>query len=513
MLAKETALQNCGPALVSGTLLTVRRTWFTENCRFDDCLRLGKKISEEPYLFPDPEIFALEHDGPPAPRNNEDLRSALTPVPHTVQSSLAAPREATIFRKRVIRLSNDLKVGSRTRGALEDIIRNGGGGIVDCVAGADIYVGQYRDGPEFVQAYEDGLDIGNLSWLYYLIAHNKWTNPMRRLLHYPVPLKGIPGFEAYNISISNYTGDARVYLESLIKACGAQFTKTMKQDNTHLITGHTSGEKCEAALEWNIHMVNHLWLEDSYAQYNEQSITIKRYTHFPLRTNLGEVMGQTPIDRIALEENFLPMPKKHVRHLSDAKIDHVPQSSVVPQEKKAVYTSKALQNTSHLGEDVPPVDRKEKLSINDTFATPSRNAAGGKENETPLTTGSRASKTAALSKLHDNALDIALYDKERKRVGGVTHGRDRRSGVDELMDGSRSDGESRKRKSADSDEDTDDDDDDETAGIEARPGKKAKTEKKPAIKHRMLLTMYDRWTKSPKVQQEDKVSATLITVS
>jgi hypothetical protein len=385
--------------------------------------------------------------------------------------------------------------------------------VVDSVAGAHIYVGQYRSGPEFVQAYDGGLDIGNLSWLYYLITHNKWTNPMRRLLHYPVPLHGIPGFEAYTISISNYTGDPRVYLESLIKACGAQFTKTMKQDNTHLITAHTSGEKCAAAMEWNIHMVNHLWLEDSYAQYNEQSIAIKRYTHFPPRTNLGEVVGQTPIDRIALEENFLPKPKKHVRHLSDTKIDHVPQSSELPQEKKIEYLGKALQTLSHVGEDVPAVGGKENRSINDTFATPSRNGARGKENATPLTTGSRASKTAALSKLHDNALDIALYDKERKRVGGVTHGRDRRSGGHEQVDESQSDGGDRKRKSGGSDDDTDNDDDDDTSGIDDRPRKKPKTEKKPAIKHRVLLTMYDRWTQSPKSQQEDKISTILTTVS
>ena len=36
--------------------------------------------------------------------------------------------------------------------------------------------------------------------------------------------------------MSNYGGDARLYLENLIEACGAKFTKSMKTENTHLIT-------------------------------------------------------------------------------------------------------------------------------------------------------------------------------------------------------------------------------------------------------------------------------------
>jgi hypothetical protein len=38
------------------------------------------------------------------------------------------------------------------------------------------------------------------------------------------------------ITVSNYGGDARLYLENLIEATGAKFTKSMKAENTHLIT-------------------------------------------------------------------------------------------------------------------------------------------------------------------------------------------------------------------------------------------------------------------------------------
>lgn len=38
------------------------------------------------------------------------------------------------------------------------------------------------------------------------------------------------------ITVSNYGGEARLYLENLIEAAGARFTKSMKAENTHLIT-------------------------------------------------------------------------------------------------------------------------------------------------------------------------------------------------------------------------------------------------------------------------------------
>jgi len=125
----------------------------------------------------------------------------------------------------------------------------------------------------------------------------------------PTPSNGIPSFKEYKISLSNYSGEARIYLENLVKACGAQFTKTMKQDNTHLITAHKGSDKCDAAHEWGTHILNHLWLEESYAQCKEQSITNPKYTHFPPRTNLGEVVGQTQIDRAAVGHFFYPKRK------------------------------------------------------------------------------------------------------------------------------------------------------------------------------------------------------------
>lgn len=203
-------------------------------------------------------------------------------------------------------LSSDLNISSHLRGTLEDLIDSGGGSLTGTVHKADIYICQYRESLDYRIASRAGKDVGNLSWLYYLINHNTWTSPMKRLLHYPISQAGLPGFKNFKISLSNYSGDARILLENLAKAAGGEFTKTMKEDNTHLITAHTVSEKCDAAKEWNINMVNHLWLEESYAKWQIQTISNPKYTTFPSRTNLSEVVGRTPMDRQAVERFFFP---------------------------------------------------------------------------------------------------------------------------------------------------------------------------------------------------------------
>ncbi len=162
------------------------------------------------------------------------------PLPHD-EPGQSGRGKLTVFAKRKVLLSWDLPISNRLRNILNEHIRDGGGEIVDDAEDCDMFIGQYRDGPGYVRAAQSGKDVGNLAWLYHLIVHNEWTSPFRRLLHYPVPRKGIPGFENMRITLSNYGGEARIYLENLITAAGATFTKTMKADNTHLITARKNG--------------------------------------------------------------------------------------------------------------------------------------------------------------------------------------------------------------------------------------------------------------------------------
>jgi hypothetical protein len=484
-------------------LVRVREGWTTSDgitdfTRFDDCLKVGRRISERPYILPDPEILkpVTAEDPIPAARTSQQIRDATSPdpsnmtLPPTIPPHLEPPRAIKAFAGKNVMLDEDLKISSKLRGVITGMIKAGGGDVVSKVDRSDIYVCNYREGDNYVKASQDGKDVGNLSWLYYLITHNIWTNPMRRMMHYPRPKDGIPGFEDYKVSISSYTGEARVYLENLVKATGAEFTKTFKQDNTHLITAHKNSEKCEAAVEWGVMVLNHLWLEESYAKCKKMPTTDPRYTYFPPRTNLGEVLGHTEIDRDAVEKMFFAKNRKPVKPTkSVTQLNDVPASSVP---------------ASRLNSDAParssPVAGKLKAVGDVKTPLPARHI-DGKENQTP---GSRGAKDRALAKMHDAAPDIAKFEKEMKRKGGVIHG-GRRRADDKIEDQSK---KSKSRDSIASKRSIDDVDEDEATEDEATDAptknKKAKKDKLAPIKFRMLVSKDERWNNNDEKASKDK---------
>jgi len=484
--------------------------------RFDDCLKLGKKIDERPYILPDPEILRKRPDDPLNPLyvvENTDLYGASSPQAGPLPTPAGSPspqrRGLRVFMSKRVMLSQDLEIGSRLRGTIEDLIASTGGNVTGSVHKANIFVCHYREGKDYRVASRAGKDVGNLPWLYHLITHNTWTSPLRRLLHYPIARNGLPGFKDLRISLSNYNGEARVYLENLVQAAGGEFTKTMKQDNTHLITAHTVSEKCSAAKEWNINMVNHIWLEESYAKWHIQTLTNPRYTHFPQRTNLGEVVGQTQIDKQAIERYFFPkdydtesadeeghLPRPMQQKDRNVSSRNVPNSSAM-QHSSSAKPHNAGPSRANFSDGPTPKASKDHRRHGEgaTLRTPAtpRFIGEGKENETPSTTGSRGAKDRAVAKLHELAPDIALYEKEKKRAGGVIFGglkisEDRDSNV------------GRKRSTSKDNE----------SGVDDEEGREAKRLKKPREPPlmRLMLSSYQRWVGQLRREDEEKASNT-----
>jgi twin BRCT domain len=412
-------------------------------------------------------------------------------LPHPTDTPASTTRQLSVFNKKKVMLSDDLGLGSRLRKIIEDLIEVGGGTVTTTILKADIYVCHYRQGKDYVIASRTGKDVGNLSWLYYIIIHDEWTSPFRRLLHYPIPRNGIPGFQGFRISLSNYGGEARIYLENLVVAAGGEYTKNMKQDNTHLITARKSSEKCEAAAEWNINMINHLWIEESYAKCEVQSLANPRYTHFPPRTNLGEVIGQTQFDPAVLEKLYFPEDpedsgpeyKRHVRSAMQAKDQNTAVAGKLKTDAVATNTTPTTRNKSK-----PTPSRVIPHAI-----TPSnrRLIGQGKENETPSSTGSRGAKDRALSKLQDMAPDMALYEKEKKRAGGGVWGGKRAA--------DRIDRETPRKRSSSPSEDESDITDEGSRGV-----KRPKTGF-PPIRMRLLITGYKRWLGSFEREEAERV--------
>ena len=460
---------------------------------FDDCLKLGRRIDEQPYMLPNPEILRHSEHGPPKPSESKAIYGAVYPDPSSSQQLPSSIRgELNVFRRKHIMLASDLGIGSHLRGIFETIITSGGGQLAKTVRKADMLICKYREGDEYTLASRLGKEVGNLGWLYWLITNNAWTSPMRRMLHYPLARAGIPDFRNFRISLSNYSGEARVYLENLINAAGAECTKTLKQDNTHLITAHTQSEKCAAAKDWNIHVVNHLWLEESYAKWKVQSVTDVRYTHFPQRTNLGEVVGQTKLDKSALEKNFFASAGTTSNGTATGRPMRPLDRNVVDTRGEPVDTSDAPTTVGPRAKKGRPARSETIERAQEKHRTPatSRFAAIDKENATPGTGSSRKSKEAAAARLQQMTPDIQLYEKERKRTGGVIYGGRRKNDADRVI--------SRKR-SVDETSDTDSAED-----VEERVPKRARSEEQRPTMW-LLVTGYQEWVGKPKVEETQRV--------
>lgn len=395
-------------------------------------------------------------------------------------------------------LSSDLGIGAHLRHTIEDLVKQGGGMITSDVSKANMFICRYRDGFAYRMASRLNKDVGNLAWLYHLITYNTWTSPLRRMLHYPVSRTEIPGFESLKISLSNYVGEARLYLENLIGAAGAECTKTLRQENTHLVTAHDNSEKCNAARDWGLHVVNHLWLEESYAKWKLQPVSDRRYTHFPKRTNLGEVVGQTRLDKAVLEKLFYSsedtkqVPLSPRKGVQDKERNTAATHAPTPMQPPALKAQKNTENVTETKESTPRTAGKaRRLSERERLQTPShaRLTSDGKENDTPSSTSSRKSKDAAASRLHEIAPDIALYEKETKRVGGVIYGGRRVTDEDRVII-------KKKRRSPEPQEESEGDD-----GSEIKRQKKSR----PSIAIRLLVTRYQKWISNVKKEDADKV--------
>jgi hypothetical protein len=473
------------------------------HARFDDCFRLGKRIDEGPYLLPNPEILLKAPEASVKVPASQQLEGAVSTTP-------AGPYETegneklVVFAQKKVMLSWDLPLNNMLRKSITDKITKGDGEVVDEVEDCDMFVCQYRDGDQYVRASQLGKDVGNLAWLYHMMVYNEWTSPFRRLLHYPLPRGGIPGFQDLRITLSNYGGEARLYLENLITAAGATYTRTMKAENTHLITARMHSEKCEAAKDWNIEIVNHFWIEESYAACQARPLNNQRYRHFPPRTNLGEVIGQTSFDEPTLREKYYPGGEEIMDSAA---------------KRKRKINERAQRNALNVGldrdfsvmQDSSPAPARSARKARSTpavgnFATPkTRHVRSGKENDTPsvMSSVSRSAKAQALSKLQDMAPDIALYEKEKKRTAKDGHGVWGGKRAADQLDKERAD----RSSSPASVEEEEVEDEQESK----RPAKRAKVTL-PEVDMRICLTGYKRWVENKTTEEADRVSASVLTL-
>lgn len=297
--------------------------------------------------------------------------------------------KSQLFQNHAFYIGSDLCLSSRMESTIMQIIIDCGGQVTTSFTTEPkptVYIGRYRDGDEYIWASRSHMLVGNLVWLYYMVANKTWTSPLDKLLHYPVPREGVPSLMDKVISITNYYGDGRAYLIELIETLGAKYTRDFSTTNDFLVAGVPEGGKYQAARLWNVHVINHLWLEECFAKWQEMSLSLPQYTHFPRHSEgIFEVLGQQKLDAETLKQFYMTN-----QEIKDEK--NQPSSPAV-----VVNSSPATKRLSESADEDTPM-KKARKSLDSAESTPIRSR--------------RAAASSAAMKLHKNMEDLNVFQKQ-----------------------------------------------------------------------------------------------------
>ncbi|KAL4402454.1 double-strand break repair protein [Malassezia pachydermatis] len=309
-------------------------------------------------------------------------------------SPLERTAQASVLASKVVLLARDVHGGALESHpqlhSLRDRIGRAGGecaptleetvsdeDVRSAVQKADIVVARYRESPEARWAYSQGKTVGTLVWLVKALSSGHMTSPRDRLLHFPYPHTPIPGFSSMTITLTNYTGQARTYLKELIMKMGATFTPEMRPTTNVCVALALQGEKVTKAREWNIPIVNHIWLETCFATWTNQNLAQRSFITFPGAAKLAAVVGRVGIDETSLAPWKTPEAATDDRSPTPA-ADEVPPIAL-PETDAPTPTpppssppeAQADKDETPLDEAMAPIDE----DVGDTEAPPKRAAS------------------------------------------------------------------------------------------------------------------------------------------
>ncbi|KAG0232830.1 hypothetical protein BGX31_005009 [Mortierella sp. GBA43] len=307
------------------------------------CINLRRRLPETIYQFPDPPMLnpdyvpeQVQGDAPQLYVNNLRAASAVL--------NAAPDNHIRCLDRLHIYVANDLTIVQEFKPVMNTRIKEAGGILVNDYSSdtVDIVICRYRAGRTYIKASKDGKTVGSIEWLLHVLQTGELSSPKASLLHYPVPPEYIEGMSSLVISVTNYSGRIREYLKRLIRAAGATYLPTMasrvgSKPTTHLICGNASGEKYQKGNEWNIKVVNHLWLEESFQAWSIQSEARPRFTVFPLHNQLSLVFGAKIL------------PESLDAWINPGDDEGSVQSQIQPSDEASTSTELTLMDISGLG--------------------------------------------------------------------------------------------------------------------------------------------------------------------
>ncbi|KAG1088884.1 hypothetical protein G6F42_020141 [Rhizopus arrhizus] len=271
----------------------------------DDCLRYHHQFPCDLYRLPTPSIY-YQHKPNPA---------TIFKYPQGKQASSLVPSK-DLVRKRplhnqVVYFGKDvqfIKAKEADKQAKEGaeasrqlwytLVQEMGGTVSEDYNPhrVTIVILKYRSSLEYKQAIQDKKCIASCGWISNTYCRGYMCSPLDTLLDYPIPKVGIAGMEKCVIALTGFKGENRTFLNRLIFACGAYFATKLAKDTTYLICGGGYGDKYAELPNYpNVIRVNHLWLEDCYAQFRMIDYrSDRRYTYIPKDNALLEgTVGHT----------------------------------------------------------------------------------------------------------------------------------------------------------------------------------------------------------------------------
>ncbi|KAL0949407.1 hypothetical protein HGRIS_009469 [Hohenbuehelia grisea] len=306
---------------------------------FDDAVRLAvRNLPTADYEWPEPKILqnpttsgAITAEGvKKQDRTNAEKHLLYRTALWTPERAIPAASGKNVWQGKTILLSSTWELPESRREAVYAGIRRSGGVVIALEANggegsleeeaykvdeADVLVTRWRSGRAYIKAMRASKLIGSLSWLFHVQSTGIITMPTTQLLHYPIPKKPIEGFHMHEITVTNYTGDARDYLKRLIHAMGATFTPSMSGRNTVLIAAFMQGTKTDKARSWSIPIVNHTWLEDCFVRWRNLTVGLEKYIVFPEGVDFAVMLGERGLGReVELDADELEAEEEEEAH-------------------------------------------------------------------------------------------------------------------------------------------------------------------------------------------------------
>lgn len=389
----------------------------------DDCLKQKQKLDEKAYLLDSPSVEFGNDEVKVDQFTTMSFSKSLYAARTNVEAKNA---EKEFFKEKEFYLAEDLRLGARIGDLIKSLIRSAGGQVSESIEennggndknGADgntaiqkIYVGKYRAGRDYITSSKQKYTVGNLSWLFAMLARNEYFSPLNNLLHYPISKTGLPDFENLIFSATNYTGDGRMYLEKLITSIGGNFSRSLNPRVDYLICARPVGAKYEAAQSWDsIRIRNHLWIEECYKQWlfiNSDGKSDK-YCTINETNEPSSLLGNVKFDEESIQKFYDA--SKRQRSIStsndDSRQSDKESVSTAGKSKKKPKTTKTAKTAAV---------EAAKAEAEATKTTTTTTATTKTTEYTPILTSGRKAALKAAQKLHSDMEELNVFQKQHR---------------------------------------------------------------------------------------------------